>query len=373
MTNFVFGLMYVLASVVCFPIVRAAYSIQSTGLDGKVVTFNRPFFMEFVMFFAMALILFVELARRCLNSSRPKDTLMNPLVHDVQNEATTSAPLTRRSVLILAIPAALDLLASWFVFAAPLWIPASVAQMLTAFGTVFSALLAVGVLKRKLSRMQILGVAVVVSGLVIVGGFSVKADEQSGEAVQFSSDFFLGLVFMVVGELCYAIEFTTCEYLQQGEGLPPLLSVGLMGVWGLVFFVFLYPILMFTPNDGSANASLWHENFVDSFTLLVNSSSLTLVLCGACVCLFFLNIAMIKVTQLMSALSLSLLGCLVFPAVWAMDLVFGALKVVAGNSEQWSVWCWGELCGCALIIVGTLLYQGLFEKISSSPSEKHST
>ena len=81
---------------------------------------------------------------------------------------------------------------------------------------------------------------------------------------------------MVMGEFCYALEFTSCEYLQQDMGLPPFLSVGLMGAWGLLFFVVLYPILGFTPSHG-AGALLWHENLLDSFVMLGNSSSLALV------------------------------------------------------------------------------------------------
>jgi hypothetical protein len=44
--------------------------------------------------------------------------------------------------------------------------------------------------------------------------------------------------------------------------------VGLEGAWGLAFFAVLVPVLSATPQSDSALASLWHEDFRDTWDML---------------------------------------------------------------------------------------------------------
>ena len=88
------------------------------------------------------------------------------------------------NVLLLAIPAIFDILASSLMFVALTRVAASVYQMMRGGIVVITAILSVLFLKRKQYRHHIFGILLILAGIVIVGVASVvfsKDDKKSDD------------------------------------------------------------------------------------------------------------------------------------------------------------------------------------------------
>lgn len=79
----------------------------------------------------------------------------------------------RQNPFAIAMPAALDIVATILMNTGLLSVTASVYQMMRGAEMIFAALLAVTVLRRRLNRLHYLGLTCCVGGIVLVGLASV--------------------------------------------------------------------------------------------------------------------------------------------------------------------------------------------------------
>ena len=75
------------------------------------------------------------------------------------------------------------------------------------------------------------------------------------------------------------------------RGLSPVVLVGWEGLWGILYFVILAPVLSMTPDSNVAAAALWHENFSETFSQLAHSGDLIALTLASALALLLYNLA----------------------------------------------------------------------------------
>ena len=141
--------------------------------------------------------------------------------------------------------------------------------------------------------------------------------------------------------------------------LDPVALVGFEGLWGLVYYAILSPILTFTPRSNLAMSTIWHEDFGDTFVMLSNSSQLVWLCVGYFITILVYNISANFVTQCLSAVVRSILEACRVMGVWAVGLIFFYTGFAKAIGEEWSNWSYLELFGFMVLMYGTFAYKGL--------------
>ena len=176
----------------------------------------------------------------------------------------------RSAILAVAAPAFTDLLQTALAQAGLLFVSSSTYQMTRGSVVVFTCILSVRWLKQKLRPHHYVAVAVVCAAVALVGvagRFGEKGHTSLGSYV-------LGLGLIVVGQAVGALQFCLEEHLMVERGLSPVVLVGWEGLWGVLYFVILAPVLSLTPDSDVAAAALWHEDFAETFDQLAHSGDL---------------------------------------------------------------------------------------------------
>jgi drug/metabolite transporter (DMT)-like permease len=240
------------------------------------------------------------------------------------------------------------------------WAPV---QMLMAFNPVFCAIQARVYFKRELSTAQIRGGALILLGLITVAvsrGLMEHSDTTDESSAPSTGLFILGVILVIIANLAYATEATVSEVLLQEYGLSPYATVGIMGVYGIIFFIPLFVIISLTPSGTGEASSLYHENFGDTMNLLSESASLTFLIIVLLVLLFFFNIGLFEFFGRASAVQATVTNMLVAPAVWVVDLILNYSSVQSGTGEAWTGWSWMQLAGYVFVVVGTIYFNNCF-------------
>jgi drug/metabolite transporter (DMT)-like permease len=311
--------------------------------DNKDCDFNKPWFTVFVMKFSMSLCLVLYYA-----FGWGKD---NP-----------NAPHPSWSTIkAVAFPASLDLLNTTLGNVGLLWVNSSIYQMTRGSVVIFSAILSVKYLGRTLRSFHYWSIVFVLVAVIVVGFAGVMSssgdDDSSGGAV------ILGLGFILAAQLVTAVQFIAEESLMNNPKttLDPVALVGFEGLWGLLYFTVLAPMLTLTPRSDLQVSTIWHEDFIDTFVQLSNSSALCWLCFGYFCTILMYNISANIVTQTLSAVVRSILEACRVIGVWVVGLLFyytgkGAITTVG---EEWSNWSYLELGGFIVLMYGTFAYKAL--------------
>lgn len=176
----------------------------------------------------------------------------------------------------------------------------SVNQMLRSSIVVYTALLLVFALKKRLYSHHWLSVSSIVVGLFLVGlaTLLVKGSNSHHTTVQM----IMGISLQLTGQLFGAISYTVEEKLMSDcDELDPNLLIGWEGVWATTLFAILLPIFQFIPcsnqdictgrvvedtylvfQDYAANPMLILQSFaLGLFTLIINVSGVSITKYGS--------------------------------------------------------------------------------------------
>lgn len=346
-TGLMWGAAMVASNVLLMPLDRIIYGTKIARVDDRETDhFQRPFFLEFVMFLAMAGCLLLEVpAWRRRDSPRR----FWPPLH---------------VCLRLFVPAFCDLVGSWCIFTGALWVPASVVEMLACTNTIFTLLLSMRFLGKRPERHEWVGIWLSVVGLLAVGA-SRLASVQSGardDGTDSSSMGWLtplGLMLVVIAHFWYATEFVVTEHLLGQYEVSAFLSVGVMGVWGIAMFAVIFPLLSLTPSEPPEYAVAWHEQFGSSVIEIARTPALLVAVIAILILLLLFNAAAFKTTELLSAMTRVVIGSLTSPLVWVFDLCLTLFGLRVGASETLSRWSILQVLGFSVILCGTLVYNAL--------------
>ncbi|GMF19768.1 unnamed protein product [Phytophthora fragariaefolia] len=212
-----------------------------------------------------------------------------------------------RTMAAIALPSMLDLLQTVLSNVGLLWISSSVYQMARGSIIIFSAFFSVRLMGKKLYGYHYASIWIVMLAVALVGYAGVghhlnaTAADDAG-----STNALLGLCFIIAAQILCALQIVVEEHMMLALNVSPMLLVGFEGLWGLVFYIILVPILTLTPATGSAFARTWHEDFVDSFVQVKNSPTLVALILAYIVAVGTLNVTGNYVTKHLSAVMRSI-------------------------------------------------------------------
>lgn len=355
------GSLYALAMLVSGTfstvIMKTEYSVRAEGTetcvdptDPRALTtlcpFDKPWFGVLQMKIAMALVLVFLYVRKAVTHA---DYLATPLLrlrkdgkrymntpeaaainkrhsgkrsgHETQAllpqstgtpEAVANVPL--KTMAAVALPALLDLLQTVLANVGLLWISSSVFQMARGSVIIFSALFSVRLMGKRLYAYHYMSIGIVAVSVVLVGWAGVGHSDSDSDSTENTSaaaesetwNALLGLGFIVAAQVLTALQIVVEEHMMVALNVSPMLLVGLEGVWGLVFYVVLVPVLTLTPASTTGLSKIWHEDFRDSFTKVGSSPTLGALILAYIVAVGTLNVAGNYVTKHLSAVMRSI-------------------------------------------------------------------
>ncbi|OQR99232.1 Drug/Metabolite Transporter (DMT) Superfamily [Achlya hypogyna] len=316
--------------------------------------FNKPWFGVLQVKLGMTLCLVYLAVRKKLLHRAFLETPVATTMYDAFREPEFP---TTRTLVATVVPAALDLVQSVLSFVGLLWIPASVYQMSGGSMLIFSAYLSVRFLKVRLFTFHYLSLGLVALALFLVSLASYAHTPASTAGSSDALNSAIGLAFVLLSRFGYSVNIAIEEHFMTKLHVSPILQAGMEGIWGLVLFVPLIPLLSWTSPGSSAFARIWHEDFTDTWTKLANSPALVLLVVLYILCVATYNVAANWVTKHMSSIVRSMVENGRTLGVWVIGLGIYYVGRVPTLGEAWTAWSWLELLGFVLLVYATLAYK----------------
>jgi len=307
--------------------------------SGMYSAFNHPFVQAEFMFIGEAICLLFFLAKNFRAGRQHR-------------ELAWSNQHGWKAIFCYACTASCDMTATSIMYAGLVLSSASIYQMLRGAIIVFTALLSVVWLKKKLMMFHWASIAVVVLGICIVGAESIIQESASGQ----NGGRILGMLLILAAQAVQSVQVVAQEKLIRKFGTPDLLLVGLEGVFGAVILGLLLIPMYFVNIDGFPI-----ENALDAWVQIANSPSelptghpdwhlpvgnaLAVSTAGNIVSIPFFNVFGIKLPPVISGSHRMVLDSLRTCVVWAVALILGW--------EQFHIM---QLVGFTVMLVGTAMY-----------------
>jgi len=340
------GAAMLLSGTLCTIFAKMLLNTKAEGLelcDGGLTycKFDKPWFIVLLMKIGMSCLVVFQLGPRSSGEAR-----------------TTCGTLLK-----IALPSFLDLANVLLSNIGLVWVASSIYQMTRGSLVVFSAVLTVQLLRRRLLAYQFWAVGLVSLAVILVGLAGIMS---SGAGDASLAEIGLGLFLILISQVVLAYQIVVEERLMTERGVTPFQLAAFEGLWGLVFFVVLVPVLTLTPGNAhpGQEASPWlpiyHEDFRDTFEKLRNSKDVVLWCCLYMVVIAAYNVSGQAVTKYLSAVLRSILEACRTLGVWIAGLlVFYAFGLRDERGEKWTAWSWAELAGFMVLVYGTMAYKGL--------------
>jgi len=189
------------------------------------------FFGELFVFTFLAIKILID---RRAAANAENEQLLSPggIVADRLKMKTNINPIW------LAIPATCDVCGSTLMLVALTMVAPSVYQMMRGLIVVITALLSIIFLGRKQYRHHWTGVALIITGVFVVGYVSVAGSSGSDS----NGSPLLGIVLLIGSQLFTGAMFIIEEKILGDYYLEPFQIVGTEGMWGLFYYAALLPI-----------------------------------------------------------------------------------------------------------------------------------
>ncbi|KAM9703606.1 solute carrier family 35 member F6 [Menidia menidia] len=249
--------------------------------------------------------------------------------------------------LLFFPPAMCDMTATSIMYVALNMTSASSFQMLRGAVIIFTGLLSVAFLGRRLLRSQWIGIVITILGLVIVG----LADFVSGHSddTHKLSDVITGDLLIIMAQIIVSVQMVLEEKFVYKHDVHPLRAVGIEGLFGFVVLsLLLIPMYFIHVGGFSDNPRHVLEDAIDAFCQIGNKPLIVLALLGNTVSIAFFNFAGISVTKEISATTRMVLDSLRTLVIWAVSLALG-----------WERFHGLQVLGFLVLLLGTGLYNGL--------------
>lgn len=308
------------------------FSAKGCGENAEEHQFSHPFLQAVGMFLGEFACLAVFHLLLCQDKRRPIPQ-MNP--------GQSFNPL------VFFPPAMCDMTATSIMYVALNMTSASSFQMLRGAVIIFTGLLSVAFLGRKLIASQWVGILITILGLIIVG----LADFLSGNRDDSHklSDVITGDLLIIMAQIIAAVQMVLEEKFVYKHDVHPLKAVGTEGLFGFFVLSFLLIPMYFIPvGSFSDNPRQVLEDALDAFCQIGHKPLILLALLGNTVSIAFFNFAGISVTKEISATTRMVLDSLRTLVIWAVSLALG-----------WEPFHGLQVLGFLVLLLGTGLYNGL--------------
>eukprot|EP00727_Mastigamoeba_balamuthi_P009241 m51a1_g494 hypothetical protein (434) ;mRNA; f:246101-247614 len=346
-----------LAGVIITVATKAQDNSYSVGWGGQEHAFNHPWTQTLFMFIAETLVLVVFIAHKVVTWKRKG--------RDPEKES-----FLQLFPPILIVPTILDLLATGVSSIALLYIDASVWQMLTGSLIIFSTIMARVFFHRKPLPYEIIGIAVSVIGLVLVGLSSVFTSLKTEEGGSGSSDdggnktsvwkIIVGIVLTIVSQLLAAGQFTLEERLLKHRNMNPAQVTGMEGFFGLVLSCFIVlPVVYFCPGDNPGSMARGsYDNAIDAFMQMGHNIPLLFYVLIYIAFDGIYNWLATSTEKFLSAVHYCVIDACRSIFVWAWQLIC-YYRINARFGEEWTKWSGFEVAGFVCLTVGTLFFHAI--------------
>ncbi|KAJ8391533.1 hypothetical protein AAFF_G00088550 [Aldrovandia affinis] len=300
--------------------------------DTPVHNFTHPFVQAVGMFLGELCCLGVFYLALCHDRRRPE-----PKMNPGQNF----------NRLLFLPPALCDMTATSIMYVALNMTSASSFQMLRGAVIIFTGLLSVAFLGRRLLASQWIGILITILGLVVVG----LADFVSGQRDDDHklSEVITGDLLIIMAQIIAAVQMVLEEKFVYKHDVHPLRAVGNEGLFGFVILSLLLVPMYFIPvGFTTSNPRGVLEDALDAFCQIGHNPMIILPLLGNTVSIAFFNFAGLSVTKEMSATTRMVLDSLRTVVIWAVSLAVG-----------WEKFHGLQVLGFIVLLAGTGLYNGL--------------
>lgn len=210
-------------------------------------------------------------------------------------------------------------------------------------------------MKRRLSPCRVFGIFLVCVALTVVGLANTLSAQHSsvGPEVPAALRMF-GMGMILIGMFLQGGQVIVEELLMKDLKAPPLLVVGMEGVWGcIMMMVIVFPIVGYLPGNDYGGCQ---ESLENDFAMVANSHKLQLVIAVYLVSVFLFNIAGMMVTYQLSGVHRTLLEATRTAVIWGIDLAIHAEYPESNFGESWNPWSWLELAGFLVLVIGQATY-----------------
>lgn len=329
---------------------------MSNGKDGKQELFQKPWFATLNMMLAMAIVGLIDKMLRMRKTKLEAYSLplLGGEIPAIAEKKIDDSASHRRKVLMVAYPAAFDILASALTSMGMLYIPASVWQMLRGSCIVFASLMSLACLKRKMYVFNFIGLLLCVAGVAIVGVAQLLGSSNGASQSSDSKNILLGITLVLCGQVVQASQLVCEEFLMKEVDLPPMQIVGWEGIWGtLMMFVIVYPVLWFIPGQDHGHG----EDIVDTLAMIGNSHVLF-----ALVVIYFFSCATFNATGIAVTANLSAVHRMMLDAsrtilIWIFGLwVYYCYDSTSSFGESWTQYSPWQLVGFVVLVAGQAVY-----------------
>ncbi|NXH78089.1 S35F6 protein, partial [Hydrobates tethys] len=274
---------------------------------------------------------------------------------DRRRPEPSMAPSQPFSPLLFLPPALCDMTGTSIMYVALNMTSASSFQMLRGSVIIFTGLLSVAFLGRKLELSQWLGILVTIVGLVVVGLADLHSSHDQKRKL---SEVITGTwqpseeVGWLWGEItpCRACAWL---YMHGSAALPvcqhPSDTHSHPGFFGFIILALLLVPMYYIPAGSfSGNPRRTLEDALDAFCQIGRRPLIALALLGNISSIAFFNFAGISVTKEISATTRMVLDSLRTLVIWAISLAVG-----------WETFHGLEILGFGVLLAGAALYNGL--------------
>lgn len=327
----------------CSLLAKLIYSVRATNSYGEVAVYEKPWTQVLAMFVGMSVCILLDMPRRSIPQAASSERA--PLLHPAQPE--DDAP--SQSVWIISIPTLFDLFATACGTTGLLYTTVSVYQMLRGAMLVWTAVLSIVFLGRRLNRLNYAGIVLCIVGISLVGLANIWAEDNPRSR----SDTVFGILIILLGQVLQAAQVVIEEFLLQDLRMSSVRVVAWEGVFGVLHCVFwVFPIIYFMP--GSDHGRL--EDTWDALYMFTHSWAVAGIIFSDMTMMLFYNICGMEVTDSLSAVHRVVIETLRTLCVWLVDLVIYYIITDGTLGEKWTAYSYLQLAGFALLFIGTILY-----------------
>ena len=262
--------------------------------------------------------------------------------------------------LIFLIPACCNLTATSVMYIRLRVTFASSFQVLRGSVIIFTALLSVAFLHKKLYLFHWMGMITVVIGMIVVGFGDIppvpgEVGKSTGNAIP-TSLILAGDLLIIHAQIIASIQVTFEEKVVKTYKVPPLQGVGWEGIFGSSILFILLFLFYFIPWHLPAGYNFWQsvprfEDSLDTFSQIGHKPQLAVAVFGTIVSITIFNIAGLTVTQKTSATTRMVLDSVRTLCTWIISVSVG-----------WQKFNFMQPIGFLLLVVGIFIYYNLVFK-----------
>lgn len=306
----------------------------------------KPWLQNILMFFGEASLLVVYAITR----KRPVVSPTDPAGGSSPAGARPQTPF-----YIFAIPAFCDVFGTGLAAVSMLYLDATIWQMLRSSIIIFSAIVSVTFLKKRLELFHWVAVLIVFCGLVLVciaNSLDTAAAADAGSSGPTAAQSLMGVALVIFAQVCSAFQMCFEELLLTGRApISAKKVVGCEGAWGILFMT----VILFAMHHAPGSDNGRYEDFSEGIHMLANEPSLLFLAVTYMFSIGIYNFVGITVGKRLSAVVRCLVDSCRTVSVWVVNLV-----LYYGVSEKygsgWKPHSWMTFLGFSVLVLGTLLY-----------------